>query len=188
VYRRKIVAGVGAGLVLGGLTAAVRERKIFASRAVAAVSALDRRQVATASSASSLGLSVPVTREELGQATWTLLHTMGAQFPEYPTRRQRRAAASLIRSLEHVYPCHSCAKHWGEVLRDFPPRVSSGSELRTWLCQVHNVVNQSVGNPRFDCQAVEKRWGTTMPSFGKGSKPALCGDEGEDYCRLPGRR
>ena len=38
----------------------------------------------------------PVTREELGQATWTLLHTLAAQFPEQPSRQQRKDAKQLV--------------------------------------------------------------------------------------------
>lgn len=79
--------------------------------------------------------SSPVSLDELGQATWTLLHTVGVQFPEQPTRKQRRAVTQLVESLGEVYPCHSCAKHWQSVLREFgPPKVRSGPELRTWLC------------------------------------------------------
>ncbi len=38
----------------------------------------------------------PVTREELGRATWTLLHTLAAQFPEQPSRQQRKDANQLV--------------------------------------------------------------------------------------------
>ena len=31
-----------------------------------------------------------VSREDLGRATWLLLHTTAAQYPEKPTRRQQR--------------------------------------------------------------------------------------------------
>jgi hypothetical protein len=44
-----------------------------------------------------------VTREELGRATWTLLHATAAQFPEKPTRRQQRDARKLVttRAISH---------------------------------------------------------------------------------------
>ena len=58
-----------------------------------------------------------VSREELGQATWLLLHTMAAQWPDAPTRAQRRAAKEFILALQHVYPCAHCAKHFGELLK-----------------------------------------------------------------------
>ena len=37
-----------------------------------------------------------VTREEVGRATWTFLHTLAAQYPEKPTRQQRRDARNLV--------------------------------------------------------------------------------------------
>ncbi|KAF3340408.1 FAD-linked sulfhydryl oxidase ERV1 [Carex littledalei] len=37
----------------------------------------------------------PLTKEELGRATWTLLHTIAAQYPDQPTRQQRRDAKEL---------------------------------------------------------------------------------------------
>ena len=38
----------------------------------------------------------PVTREDLGRATWTLLHTLAAQFPGKPSRQQRKDAKQLV--------------------------------------------------------------------------------------------
>ena len=45
-------------------------------------------------------------REELGRATWTLLHTLAAQFPERPSRQQQKDARTLVSLL-----CHSCTAH-----------------------------------------------------------------------------
>ena len=36
------------------------------------------------------------SKEELGRATWTLLHTLAAQFPETPTHSQQRDAQQLV--------------------------------------------------------------------------------------------
>ena len=49
----------------------------------------------------------PVTREELGRATWTLLHTLAAQFPENPTRQQRKDATQLVGS----WPAETSVQH-----------------------------------------------------------------------------
>lgn len=38
-----------------------------------------------------------VSREDVGRATWTFLHTLAAQYPERPTRQQRRDAHDLVR-------------------------------------------------------------------------------------------
>lgn len=37
-----------------------------------------------------------VSKEEVGRATWTFLHTLAAQFPESPTRQQQRDARNLV--------------------------------------------------------------------------------------------
>lgn len=37
-----------------------------------------------------------VSREEVGRATWTFLHTLAAQYPEHPTRQQQKDAKNLV--------------------------------------------------------------------------------------------
>ena len=51
---------------------------------------------AVASAAESSAAGGSVSREELGRATWTLLHTLAAQYPERPTRQQRKDAKQLV--------------------------------------------------------------------------------------------
>jgi FAD-linked sulfhydryl oxidase len=59
----------------------------------------------------------PMTREELGRATWVFLHTLAAQFPERPSRQQQRDARALIDSLTRIYPCADCARHFAEIVK-----------------------------------------------------------------------
>jgi len=114
-------------------------------------------QTLTHSSAATSGLS-PITKEEIGRATWTFLHTLAAQYPEKPTRQQRRDAASLIDILTRMYPCGECARHFRAVVAEVPPRVASRQEFSLWMCQVHNVVNRSLGKPIFNCNLTNSRW------------------------------
>lgn len=37
------------------------------------------------------------SKEQLGRSTWTLLHTMAAQYPEKPSKRQKRDVQTLVR-------------------------------------------------------------------------------------------
>jgi len=53
----------------------------------------------------------PVDREELGQATWTFLHTMAAYYPEHPTSKQRYEMAQFVSTFSKFYPCEDCAQH-----------------------------------------------------------------------------
>ncbi|KAJ9552045.1 hypothetical protein OSB04_016090 [Centaurea solstitialis] len=101
----------------------------------------------------------PVTREQLGRATWTFIHTLGAQYPEKPTRQQKKDVKELMAILSRIYPCKECADHFKEVLRSNPVQAGSQAEFSQWLCRVHNVVNRSLGKPTFPCERVDARWG-----------------------------
>lgn len=116
----------------------------------------------------------PVSKEELGRATWTLLHTLAAQFPDKPTKQQKRDVKELMAILSRLYPCKECGEHFKEIIKANPVQVDSGAELAQWMCQVHNIVNRSLDKPKFPCQRVDARWG------------ALECDEGA--CDLQGRR
>ncbi|KAK5770553.1 FAD-linked sulfhydryl oxidase ERV1 -like protein [Gossypium arboreum] len=87
----------------------------------------------------------PVTKEELGRATWTFLHTLAAQYPERPTRQQTKDVKQLMSILSRMYPCNECAGHFEEVLRANPVQAGSHEEFSQWLCHVHNVINRSLG-------------------------------------------
>ncbi|KAF7055033.1 hypothetical protein CFC21_062610 [Triticum aestivum] len=101
----------------------------------------------------------PLTKEEVGRATWMLLHTIAAQFPDEPTRQQKRDAKELMALLSRIYPCKECAEHFKEVLKANPVQAGSQAEFSQWLCYVHNVVNRSLGKTIFPCQRVNARWG-----------------------------
>uniref|UniRef100_A0A383WB31 Sulfhydryl oxidase n=1 Tax=Tetradesmus obliquus TaxID=3088 RepID=A0A383WB31_TETOB len=102
--------------------------------------------------------SKPTSKEDLGRATWTFLHTLAAQFPEHPTRQQQRDARQLIDSLTRIYPCADCSKHFQELVRRDPPVVSSGRDFAVWMCRTHNAVNRRIGKPSFNCDLVAARW------------------------------
>ena len=114
-----------------------------------------------------------VDRQVLGRSTWTLLHTLAAQFPEHPTKQQKKDAKTLIDVLTRIYPCGECAQHFQKLVREHPPVVESGDEFARWMCEVHNVVNVRLHKPTFNCERVHARWGK------------LDCDEG-DYCELGG--
>ncbi|KAK8613589.1 hypothetical protein V6N13_101347 [Hibiscus sabdariffa] len=103
--------------------------------------------------------AAPVTKEELGRATWTFLHTLAAQYPENPTRQQKKDVKELMSILSRMYPCKECADHFKEVLRANPVMAGSHDEFSQWLCHVHNVVNRSLGKLIFPCERVDARWG-----------------------------
>ncbi|CEO98113.1 hypothetical protein PBRA_006227 [Plasmodiophora brassicae] len=54
----------------------------------------------------------PLTRAELGHATWSLLHTMAAKFPDNATSAQQNDYRQFMHLLARLYPCHECAGHF----------------------------------------------------------------------------
>ncbi|XP_002976837.2 FAD-linked sulfhydryl oxidase ERV1 [Selaginella moellendorffii] len=104
-------------------------------------------------------LQSPVTREDLGRATWTFLHSLAAQYPDKPTRQQQKDVRELMAIISRMYPCKECADHFKEVLKSNPVRANSGVDLSQWMCRVHNIVNRSLGKPQFSCERVDARWG-----------------------------
>eukprot|EP00252_Welwitschia_mirabilis_P016374 TRINITY_DN3611_c0_g1_i1.p1 TRINITY_DN3611_c0_g1~~TRINITY_DN3611_c0_g1_i1.p1 ORF type:complete len:198 (+),score=37.44 TRINITY_DN3611_c0_g1_i1:256-849(+) len=113
-------------------------------------------------------------KEQLGRSTWTLLHTLAAQFPEKPTRQQKRDVRELMTILSRIYPCKECADHLKEILKSNPVEADSRENLAQWMCHVHNIVNRSLGKRSFPCDQVDARW------------PSLACSEGA--CDLEGRR
>ncbi|RDX56799.1 FAD-dependent thiol oxidase, partial [Lentinus brumalis] len=102
----------------------------------------------------------PPDVEQLGNATWTFLHTTAAYYPEKPTMQHRVNMLSLLRALPVLYPCSNCAQHLGENMKTHPPDVSGRAALSKWLCEQHNEVNERLGKDKFECtvEKLDERW------------------------------
>lgn len=64
-------------------------------------SLVQREQLTRSDSAGSLQFQPQrlggATREDLGRATWLLLHSLAAQYPENPSKQQKSDVAALVR-------------------------------------------------------------------------------------------
>lgn len=124
----------------------------------------------------------PPDSATLGRATWTLLHTMAAHYPENPPTELQKDTADFLRLIPKVYPCTWCAKDFQEILARKPlgdPVVISSNKhelgaeksssaapfgvrsragLVQWMCEAHNEVNAHLGKPMFDCSKADERW------------------------------
>ena len=110
----------------------------------------------------------PADVEQLGRSTWTMLHTMTANYPTRPTRSEQEQTRSFISIFSHMYPCGHCAEDFRSWMKQDgnAPRVSNRNELGHWMCEAHNAVNEKLGKARFDCNKWEERW-RTGPSDGR---------------------
>ncbi len=107
----------------------------------------------------------PVNVEELGRSTWTMLHTMTANYPRSPPPVLQQQAKSFIRLFSNMYPCSYCAEEFRDWMKEEAntPRLSTRDEFGRWMCAAHNAVNLKLGKERFDCNKWEERWRTGPP-------------------------
>ncbi|KAM3511753.1 hypothetical protein MY11210_004573 [Beauveria gryllotalpidicola] len=93
-------------------------------------------------------------KAELGRATWRFLHTMAARFPDKPTKDEQTIFKTFIFLFGRLYPCGDCALHFRGILAKYPPQAGSRSAAAGWLCFAHNLVNERLEKPAFDCNAI----------------------------------
>jgi FAD-linked sulfhydryl oxidase len=79
-----------------------------------------------------------ITREQLGHATWTMLHTIAAYFPTEPTPIQIQSAKDLLYGIADTFACRICGEHFTQLLKGYPPTFSNRDEFVMYLCEVHN--------------------------------------------------
>ncbi|ORX59494.1 hypothetical protein DM01DRAFT_252476 [Hesseltinella vesiculosa] len=97
-------------------------------------------------------------KEELGRSTWKLFHTMLARYPEEPKPDERSALGQFIHLLSRLYPCGECAEHFQLLLQEYPPQTSSRAAASQWGCAIHNLVNERLRKPVFDCNSIEVQY------------------------------
>ena len=130
-----------------------------------------------------------VSKEDLGRATWLLLHSIASQYPDEPTEREKRDAKNLINAMATLYPCKECQTHFKTVIERNPPEVDSSVSFQEWMCKVHNAVNEKLGKEIFDCAKIDERWGG-VECFGEDGNDGGCSFENAPgkRKRLAGRR
>jgi FAD-linked sulfhydryl oxidase len=106
----------------------------------------------------SINSECPLMRDDLGRASWSLLHTMAAYYPTEPKKEEKQLMNQFINSFSKLFPCPECREDFQEEIVKSPPDLSSRLGLSTWMCQQHNIVNQKLGKPEFDCRKVLERW------------------------------
>ena len=106
----------------------------------------------------SINADCPLMRDDLGRASWSLLHTMAAYYPNKPKTEEQETMNQFIHSFSKLFPCPECRADFQEEIVQSPPDLSSRLGLSTWMCQQHNTVNRKLGKPEFDCRRVLERW------------------------------
>ena len=93
----------------------------------------------------------PLTKDQIGNATWPILHKLSLSYPENPNPEQKQRIIKFINGFAWMYPCKVCAADLREKIVEHPPKVESREELAMWFCLQHNLVNQKLMKPEFKC-------------------------------------
>ncbi len=109
--------------------------------------------------------SCPADRDDLGAASWKLLHTLSASLPDRPSAEQRRDVEQFVGLFARLYPCRPCGEDFEQDIKENPVRTTSATEFAQWLCGAHNRVNKKLGKEEFDCSKVlpNKKIHATIP-------------------------
>lgn len=98
----------------------------------------------------------PETKKEVGRASWKYFHTLLARFPDEPSEEERQKLSTFIQLYAELYPCGECSYHFVKMLQKYPPQTSSRTTAALWGCHVHNIVNEYLGKPEYDCATILK--------------------------------
>ncbi|KAK6908930.1 hypothetical protein I203_102936 [Kwoniella mangroviensis CBS 8507] len=97
-------------------------------------------------------------KAELGRSAWRVLHLMTLRYPDEPTEDDRQALKSYFHLFSRLYPCGECAAEFQKLLKEYPPQTGSRKSASLWLCHVHNLVNERLGKPEFDCLTLDETY------------------------------
>ena len=84
-------------------------------------------------------------KEQLGQGTWRLLHSMVDNVER--TEDNEQLFKNFIQSLQYLYPCVECRNHLQEMTLDDIEMTP------LWLCKFHNKVNIRLKKKPYDCSS-----------------------------------
>ena len=110
----------------------------------------------------------PLDKEEVGRISWALLHTIAASLPTDSelTDQDRLQLINFMQSFAYLYPCHVCAPDFQQFVKENPPRVDNRTNFSLWVCELHNYVNEKLGQSSVICNInqLDERWKYGKPS------------------------
>ena len=74
---------------------------------------------------SSSSTDCPLDKEELGNRSWSIIHTISINIPDQLTDTDRHHILQFLQSFAYLYPCHICAEDFQAYVREHPPRYTT---------------------------------------------------------------
>lgn len=97
----------------------------------------------------------PKPKEAIGPHVWNVLHQIGAQYPETPTRSDKIDTRNIIKGIvNRALPCRECVDDANERFKNLD--YSNRKTLYQTICESHNQVNKKLNKPVVDCSQTLK--------------------------------
>ncbi|CAA9986301.1 FAD-linked sulfhydryl oxidase ERV1, putative [Plasmodium knowlesi strain H] len=102
------------------------------------------------------GKIYPPDREEIGRASWLVLHTMSANYPTNPTEEDKKKHFHFFHAFANLYPCYICKLDLLEHLKSYKINCEGRTEMATFMFNLHNKVNEDIGKALFPCGHIQE--------------------------------
>lgn len=84
-----------------------------------------------------------------GPPGWLFLHTIAQNYPQEPTRKQKKEYQQFFRLIGSVLPCRYCRDSYKQFIKEPSTRLNatvmkSRQTITKWLYDIHNKVNKKL--------------------------------------------
>uniref|UniRef100_A0A8C9GIE4 Sulfhydryl oxidase n=1 Tax=Piliocolobus tephrosceles TaxID=591936 RepID=A0A8C9GIE4_9PRIM len=86
----------------------------------------------------------PPDRVEIGRASWLILHTIAANYPNKPTEEEKQKYTSFFYAFSNLYPCHICKLDLLYTLKKHKFNCNNKIEFSKFIYNLHNKVNSDI--------------------------------------------
>lgn len=95
-----------------------------------------------------------------GPYLWFTLHTITLSYPDNPSYEIKRQFNDFFVGLQNVIPCPKCREHYKNHILNYPisSALDSKQHLVTWLFNLHNIVNKSLGKKEIKFEEFQEKY------------------------------
>lgn len=100
-----------------------------------------------------------------GPHAWYFLHAVAEAYPNDPTESDMEHYYTFFSTLRYTLPCPVCREHLKKVMEKTPIPLDSREQLRRWVIDIHNLVNQDLGRLEVDYEEAPFSMYTIPPTI-----------------------
>ncbi|CRH03043.1 FAD-linked sulfhydryl oxidase ERV1, putative [Plasmodium relictum] len=97
----------------------------------------------------------PPDRAEIGRASWLILHTISANYPDKPTEEEKLKHTKFFYAFSNLYPCHICKLDLLHLLKKYQLNCENKVSYSTFIFNLHNMINEEIGKDIYPCDNIQ---------------------------------